>query len=507
LSAPRCACAGLLLTLLCYASAAAHNAATPEPRPNTLFILADDLGWKDLGCYGNRFIETPNLDRLAQAGMRFTDAYAANPVCAPSRAAILTGQHPSRIGIYNVPDPLRRPWARLLPPPLVEHLPLERLIIAEALQAAGYVSTAIGKWHLDGGAEGGANQAGKFSPTEQGFVAPTVTVSAGAPDDTRGYARALAEFARLNPFKGMGAQTLQAVRFLEAHQAQPFFCYLAYGMPHLPVQARPSLIKKYEAKAAASGVTKIDPAYAAMVETIDESVGLVLAALDELGLAERTIVVFASDNGGVNTLTLEAKATVNEGGKQVERYAVTERPRIFNTNEPLRSEKGTLYEGGIRIPLIVRWPGRVKPSTTSNVPVIGCDFYPTLLAAAGIKEEKSQPLDGQSLAPVLTQAGALKRDALYWSYPDYHHSTPAEAIRVGDYKLIEFFEDGRLELFHLKNDLGERRNLIEKLPRKAAEFRARLRQWRRGLSVGSPAKNSNYDPRKEHIWGERRRDQ
>lgn len=501
----RCAYAGfisLLFTLPYRVSTAAMagGAMTVNRRPNILFILADDMGWKDLGCYGNQFIDTPNLDRLAREGMRFTEAYAANPVCAPSRAAILTGRHPTRIGIYNVPDPPRRPWARLLPPPLVEHLPLERVTIAEALQAAGYVSTVIGKWHLDGS----GNQASKFSPMAQGFVAPPTGATSEA---ARGYARALAEFARQNPFKGMSAQTIQAVRFLEAHRERPFFCYLAYGMPHLPVQSRPALIKKYEAKAAATQTTKINPAYAAMVETIDESVGLLLAALDELLLAERTIVVFASDNGGVNTLTLEAKVAINEGGNQVERFAVTDRPKVFNTNEPLRSEKGTLYEGGIRVPLIVRWPDRVKPFTTSDVPVIGCDFYPTLLAAVEVKEESSQPLDGQSLLPLLTQSGALKRDALYWSYPAYHHSTPAEAIRSGRYKLIEFFEDGRLELYDLSADLGEQHNLAVRLPRKATELRDRLRRWRQEVGAASPTSNPNYDPRKAHLWGDRRKDQ
>jgi len=438
-------------------------------KPNIVFILVDDMGWADLGCYGNAFHETPNVDRLAGEGMRFTNAYAACPVCSPTRASIIAGQYPARVGITDFIPGHQRPWAKLeVPLNRQQYLPLEAVTIAEALKPAGYATGSIGKWHLGGPA---------YFPDKQGFDSMLVS-------DGRHFGFTTTPKIDL-PEDAYLAETLtdQSVAFMEAHKDESFFLYLAHFAVHIPLEARQQLIDKYTNKPKpATGVN--NPVYAAMVEHVDQSVGRIMAKLDELELSERTVVIFMSDNGGLY------RRFDGEGP------AVT-------SNAPLRGEKGTLYEGGIREPLIVRWPGVVKAGTTCAAPVSSVDFYPTLLDVADTKGEPSHVLDGESIVPLLRRQDGLKRDAIFWHYPHYHHSTPAGAIRQGDFKLIEFLEDGHLELYNLKDDIGEQHNLAETMPDKAHEMRSKLAAWRESVNAAMPKPNPDYDPAREGEWGKR----
>jgi len=449
----------------------AETSGKEDRSPNFVFILADDLGWADLGCYGNAFIETPHIDRLAAEGMRFTDAYAAAPVCSPTRASIMTGRYPARIGVYDFIPGHLRPWAKLKPPANARTLPLEDVTLAEALAPAGYVSCSIGKWHL-----------GK-PPTEQGFAAEP----SGPPpvDRPAAYADALARFARENPGKRVGPLTEKAVRFIEENRDRPFLCFLSHNAVHIPVQARGDLCAKYKAKAAAHP-TEINPDYAAMTEAMDDSVGLILQALDALNLADRTVVIFFSDNGGLGRI-------------------YTGQGPFITVNTPLRDEKGTLYEGGIRVPLIVRWPGAVKAGSVCRGRVISTDFLPTLGEIAGAPDRLCRTPDGVSIVRLLRDTGAPGRDTLYWHYPTYHHSTPASAIREDYWKLLEFFEDGRVELYNLKEDIGEKHNLAEEEPDRAAYLRGKLAAWRKSINAPMPTPNPAYDPARAAEWGRRQR--
>jgi arylsulfatase A-like enzyme len=447
----------------------AQAAPTPEPL-NFVFILADDLGWRDLGCYGSRFYETPNIDRLAAEGMRFTNAYAAAPLCSPTRASIMTGKYPARLGFTHVtqlpslykPDPADR-W---LQPSTASELPLAEITIAEALKTAGYVSGCVGKWHL--GSE-------PFYPEKQGFdvniggghiAMPTSHFYPNWRENPRGLRSLWASV----PLDGRPGEYLtdrlgnEAVKFIDQHKHQPFFLYLSHYAVHIPIEAKAEMVPKYRAKVRVDD-SQNNPDYAAMIESMDESVGAVMRQLQQSGVADRTVVVFYSDNGGVNTGSARrAPAT---------------------SNAPLRYGKTSLYEGGIRVPLIVRWPGAVKPDSVCDTPVISSDFYPTMVEMADIRKDPGNPIDGLSLVPLLKQTGSLKRDTLYWHYP---HSSDNNcryhsAVRCGDYKLIEYLEDARVELYNLAADTGETKNLAGKEPQKAAELLGMLRRWR--VSVGA----------------------
>jgi len=441
--------------------------AADTGRPNIVFILIDDMGWPDTGCYGNRFNETPHIDALAAQGMRFTDAYAACPVCSPTRASIMAGQYPARVCITDFIPGHQRPWAKLqVPVNRTQHLPLEIVTVAESLQAAGYTCGHFGKWHLGGR---------DHFPDVQGFDSWRVVEGrhfkfTTVPPMDVGEDAYLAEFL-----------TEHAEVFLEQNRARPFFLYLAHFAVHVPIEARQELVEKYEKKPRPdTGVN--NPVYAAMVEHVDHSVGRILAKLEQLGLTRNTVVIFTSDNGGLRL-----------------RYDL--QGPLVSSNAPLREEKGTLYEGGIREPLIVRWPGVVEPGSTCAVPVSSVDFYPTLVDIAGGALPARQPLDGLSLRVLLEQRAGLDRDAIYWHYPHYHHSTPAGAVRAGDWKLIEFFEDGRLELYKLAEDISESRNLAASIPAKAAELREKLAAWRRQVNAAMPVPNPDYDPARAHEWG------
>ncbi|MBM4039679.1 MAG: sulfatase [Planctomycetes bacterium] len=429
------------------------------PRLNFVFFLIDDLGQRDLGCYGSTVYETPHIDKLASQGMRFTDGYAACPVCSPTRASILTGKYPARLHLTDWIAGHKRPNAKLAVPDWTMYLRHEEVTLAEALKPAGYVSASIGKWHLGGP---------DYRPEAQGF-----DLNVGG--DHRGQPPSY-----FDPYKIPGIPdgkpgeylsdrlTDEALKFIEANKSKPFFLYLPHYAVHTPLQAKKDLTEKYLAKGrpakGQNGAT-----YAAMVASVDESVGRVMAKLDELGIADRTVVFFMSDNGGLASVT---------------------------SNAPLRAGKGTLYEGGVREPWIVKWPGVVKPGSTCSVPVISTDFFPTILEMAGLKADPKQAPDGLSTVPLLKQTGTIEREALYWHYPHYHITLPGGAIRCGDWKLIEYFEDGKLELYNLKDDLSETIDLAAKMPEKAAELRKKLDDWRKAVGAQMPTPNPNYDQKR-----------
>lgn len=424
---------------------------------NIVFVLIDDMGLMDLPCYGNKFHETPNIDRLAAQGMRFTDAYAACPVCSPTRASIMSGQYPARIGVTDFIPGHWRPYEDLTVPMNRLQMPLETVTIAEALKGQGYKTGYIGKWHL--GNKG-------YLPEDQGFD----WVASGV---------------RNQNDKLVSGFTEQAVKFITESKGERFFLFLSHHTVHIPLEAPEELIRKYREKAKPpTGVN--NPVYAAMVEHLDDSMGAIMGALDNLGLTDRTLVVFYSDNGGLYK---------PYGGYKGDMEPVS-------TNEPLRAEKGTLYEGGVREPLIVRWPGVVRPGSVCPEVVTSVDFYPTLLNVAGAVGDPGQALDGESILPLLTQTGKLGRDAIYWHYPHYHHSEPAGAIREGRYKLLEFYEDGKLELYDLEKDIGEEHDLAAEMPKKAAQLAKKLTAWRESVGAKMPTPNPEHDPARAGEWGQ-----
>jgi len=446
------------------------KAKPPARKPNFVFFLIDDLGWSDIGCYGNKFNETPNIDRLAAQGMRFTDAYAACPVCSPTRASIVSGQYPARVGIIDFIPGHWRPFEKLaVPINRQQYLSLKSVTIAESLKKAGYACGAFGKWHLGG--------RGRL-PDAQGF--DTMVVAGGG----RHFGNSTTPNIHLTKDDYLAeAITARGVKFIEANKDRPFFLYVMHYAVHIPLQARKKLVAKYEKKPKPpTGIN--NPTYAAMIEHVDDGVGVILDKLDELKLADNTVVVFFSDNGGL-------------------RQHYKKIGPIVTTNAPLRDEKGTLYEGGIREPLIVRRPGKVKAGSVCGEVVTSVDFYPTFLDIAGVKRPADHVLDGESIAPLLARSGKLQREAVYWHYPVYHHSTPAGAIRQGPWKLIEFFDTGpsRLELYNLQDDIGESKDLAARMPDKVRELKRKLVAWRESVNARLPKKNPDYDPDKAAQWG------
>lgn len=450
--------------------------------PNVVLIVADDLGWTDIGSFGTTFYETPNLDRLAAEGMRFTQAYAASPVCSPTRSSIMTGLYPARLNQTDwIPGRADRPDQRLLQVQDLNQLPLSRVTIAEALKPAGYVSASIGKWHLGG--------AGHL-PTDQGFEVNVAGDDKGSPP---GYFwpyktadRQLTQLAETGKPGEHITERLgeEAAKFIGQNRDRPFFIYMPLFAVHTPLQARPELVEKYRAKAERLGLVQVDTfglesgvrfrkiqnhaVYAGMVETMDLAVGRVMRALAENGLDRNTLVLFFSDNGGLAT---------SEGWP--------------TTNLPLRAGKGWMYEGGIREPMIARWPGTVRPGSTFDQPVISNDFMPTLRELAGLRSPFRT--DGASLAPAL-RGDRLAERTLFWHYPHYSNQggRPGGAVRDGDWKLIEFFETGRVELYNVAQDPGEQRDLAAAMPERTAELLGKLRAWRRSVGAKMPRRNPDY---------------
>jgi arylsulfatase A-like enzyme len=413
-------------------------------RPNIVFILADDLGVNDLSCYGRKDQPTPHLDRLASQGLRFTSATCAQPICSPSRAAIMTGKAPARLHLTTfLPGRADAPSQLLLHPKIRQELPLEEATIAERLKAAGYATACIGKWHLGGKG---------FGPLEQGFDVYHPGKANTTPSESEGS-------------KGEFDLTAAAERFLEANRDKPFFLYLPHNTPHVRFDSRADLVEKHKAA--------FNPVYAGVMETMDAAVGRLLAKLDALGLAEKTIVVFTSDNGGLHVLEASTAPATH--------------------NAPFRAGKGFVYEGGLRVPLIVRWPGRVKPGVV-DAPVINTDWTPTQHERAGVKSR--DPEDGVSLAGLLARGEPAPARPLFWHYPHYTNqgSRPAGAVRDGDWKLVEHYENGALELYDLASDPSEQADLAAKEPARVAALRGKLEAWRRAVAAQGNAANPQFEP-------------
>ncbi len=457
-------------------------AVAAEPKPNVVLFLIDDLGWADLGCYGSKFHKTPNLDKLAAEGMRFTQAYAACPVCSPTRTAVLTGRYPQRSGITTwLPGQPSQKNHRLLAPEVPLKLPADEMTIAEALKPAGYVSASIGKWHLGG--------AGSL-PTDHGFDINVAGDDAGTP-----YSYFAPYTAGANGKKNRGKSipgledapageylpdrlAAEAEKFIDAHKEQPFFLYLPHFAVHTPMKAKPEMIAKYGAMPKEPNGSQQNPIYAAMMESMDEAVGRVLKRLDEHRLSERTLVIFTSDNGGLANGNGQIIAPTN--------------------NSPLRDGKSHLYEGGLRVPLIVRSPGVTKPGSTSDAVVSSIDLFPTILDACGVKSDAKA--DGLNLSATLKGAASPERDAIYWHFPHYNGNAgakPGGAIRSGDWKLIEFYETGRRELFNLAKDMRESNNLIEQNADIANDLHAKLVAWRESVGAKMPTPNPSYSPNEQ----------
>jgi arylsulfatase A-like enzyme len=437
--------------------------AAPAARPNIVFIMADDLGYTDLGCQGSGFYLTPHIDRLATEGMRLRNHHHCQN-CTPTRAALMSGQYAPRTGVYTVGGIERFNWRTrpLRPVDNVTELPLDRETIADRLRAAGYVTGMFGKWHL--------GIQGPFHPAARGF--DEAIESSGRhfdftthPPTDHPAGQYLADFL-----------TDRAVDFIGRHAGRPFFLYLPHFGVHTPFEAKPDLVARFRERPPVGG--HHDPVYAAMIASVDESVGRVVAALEEAGVANDTVIIFTSDNGGL-------------GG--YDREGIT-RQRGVTDNAPLRSGKGSLYEGGVRVPFIVRWPGVVPPESTCDVPTIHVDLFPTLLELAGGTPPR-QPLDGESLVPLWRNpAATLAREAIFHHFPGYlgagkdqWRTTPVSVVQRGDWKLMEFLEDGRLELYNLRDDLGEQTNLATAFPDRTGELHARLVAWREQVNAPMPS--------------------
>lgn len=470
--------------------ATGHDSASDRP-PNIVFFLVDDLGWADLGCYGSTFYETPHLDRLAADGARFTDAYAACPVCSPTRASILTGRYPwrTRVTDYIAPAGKNQPeqWNRntqLLPAPYSDRLALDETTLAELLGEAGYATFFGGKWHL--GPEG-------HLPEDQGF---DVNLGGGERGGPYGGGKYFSPYGNPRLPDGPPGEHLpdrlanEAVAFLREHRQQPMLIYLSFYSVHTPLMARDDLRRKYEEKRQRlqlrpqwgdEGTRKVrlvqeHPVYAGMVEAMDQAVGKVLEGLAELGLANDTIVLFTSDNGGLAT---------SEG--------------YPTSNLPLRAGKGWLYEGGIRVPLIVRWPDVVEGGTVVREPVISIDYLPTLLEVAGVKPPPQLQLDGVSLASLLAERKPPAPRNLFWHYPHYGNQggAPGGAIRQGPWKLVEWYEGPTSELYRLDSDPAEQHNLADAHPEQVATMRRALREFLEHSGAVMPTANAEYDAQKQ----------
>jgi arylsulfatase A len=460
-----------------------------ERPPNILLITVDDLGWADLGCYGADLHETPNIDAFAGTAQKFTHAYAAAAICTPTRAALLTGKSPAKLNMTiwreaAINDQFTR---KLIPPDVSANLPLNEVTIAEALKEEGYVTAHLGKWHVGDG---------EHFPETQGFdINVGATVWGAPPTFFYPYRGEIYNSMRFVPglerdvnggynFDREGEYltdrlTDEAISIMEQFKEQHFFINLSYYTVHTPIEGKEELVEYYQKKLA-SGMSHQNAKYAAMVHSLDENIGKLMHQLDELNLADHTLVLFTSDNGGF----------INEWDGQ-----------MVTANTPLRSGKGALYEGGIRVPTIIRWPGITTPNTTSDYPITTPDFYPTILEMANLKGDPKQvaAFDGISLVPILKNPQAkMEQREMYWHYPHYYHTTaPVSAIRQGDWKLLEFLEDNQVELYNLKEDVGEKNNMVNTNPGKAKELLELLREWRQQVDAPMPRLNSEYSKNKK----------
>ena len=455
-------------------------------RPNVVFILADDLGWSDLPVYGNRFNEAPNLTQMAREGIRFTDAYAACPVCSPTRASIMSGQYPARVGITDFITGHWRPYEEVIVPVnSYQHLPLEVHTIGEVMKEAGYATGYFGKWHL-----GNSN----FYPQHQGFDEVNVYQGGGYFEfaDRMSTPLQVEEGTSLSE-----ALTDLSVQFIQDHREEPFFLFLAHYDVHVQLDADRSLINKYLNKEKV-GDYPCNAIYAAMVEQVDHSTGRILRTLDQLGLSKNTLVIFFSDNGG---LVSRFDGIPLVADSKLDIYSGDTLQYIASSNAPLRAEKGTLYEGGIREPLMMWWPGRLEAGRVCRSLISSVDFLPTLGELSGSPVPGNQVQDGISLVGMMEGGTVDPQRAIYWHYPVYHHDTPASAVRMGSWKLVHHLVDGRVELFNLEDDIGENVDLSDREPEKTEELLQLLDRWREECGAEFPHPNPEFDPEKRHIWG------
>lgn len=445
-------------------------------KPNFVFLLVDDLGWGDFGCYGADFNETPNIDNLSKEGMLFTNAYAACTVCSPSRAAILSGKYPARLHLTDWIAGHKYPYAKLKVPDWKIKLDHKEKLLPEAFKEASYNTVFLGKWHL---MPIGKKDFQEHYPTNHGF---DVNIGGREWGQPKGRGKYFSPFDMPNLDNGKPGDFLTdnltdaAIEFLDTvDKENPFLMYFSYYTIHGPVMAPPELISKYKKKATSFHNTKneyVNPARAGMVEKLDESVGRILKKLEDLGISENTVVILTGDNGG----------------------------NYDQTTNGLRGYKGFSHEGGTREPFLIKWPNKIKEGTVCKENVIGTDFYPTMLDIAGLELESAQHKDGISILPLLLgEKNKTGREALFWHYPHYHRTKPYGAILEGKWKLIEFFEDGNLELYDLEKDENESINLVRKYPEKAQDLLLKMKNWRVSVGAQMMERNPNYDPIKSQL--------
>ncbi len=456
-----------------------------QGRPNVVLIMADDLGGRDLAAYGNRFNESPHIDKLAKQGMVFNHAYAA-PVCSATRASIQSGQYPARIGIFDFIPGHWRPYEKVIVPKhRTQYLPEKIITLGDVMQNAGYKTGYFGKWHLNNGREN--------LPGVRGYDTAHMYAGGGF------YAPKF-----IPAYEGDGEKRLSdqltdmSIDFMKENKEQPFFLFLSHYDVHVQLDADKDLIDKYLNKERDPDYTS-NAVYAAMIEHVDDSVGDLMEAVDELGLADSTLFIFYSDNGGVDNrfdnnplVAGKGKAAYPEGHPLT--YKAT-------SNAPLRAGKGTLYEGGVRVPLIVRWPGQVPAGSTSEALVSSVDFYPTFLELIQGKAPKKQVLDGVSMIPALTEKRFDSEREVFTHYPVFHHDQPMSALRKGDWKIVENLMSGEVEVFNLKYDVNEMTDLKYSYPEKTAEMKAALSRWQNDTDAQYPVPNPDFDPARRYEWG------
>ena len=441
-------------------SAAEAKAVRP---PNVIVMLIDDMGMTDLSCYGSKFYESPAIDQLAKDGVRFTQGYSACTVCSPTRAALLTGKYPARLHLTDWIAGHERPHAKLKIPEWQKFLPFEEITLAEQLKAAGYATASIGKWHLTPGLKAGDEA---YYPDKHGFDLNLGGYHRGQPPS---YVSPYGIPTLADGPKGeflTDREAAEAVKFIETNKEKPFFIYLPHYAVHQPIAGKPNVIAKFKAKDTTDSKQK-NATYAALIATVDDSVATIRAALKRLNLEGNTIFIFTSDNGGLLPTT---------------------------NNSPLRAGKGSSYEGGVRVPLIVYWPGVTKAGTLEATPAMSIDLYPTLLEMTGVKPLQSL-VDGVSLASLLKSGKQPDREAIFWHYPHYHPggATPHSAVRLGEYRLVHFYEDGHDELYNLATDIGEAHDLLNSEGDRAKAMRTRLDAWLKSVDAQLPTANPAYN--------------
>ena len=517
-----------LVTSFCILFCTCTNQKAQErEKMNVIFFLVDDMGWTDVGCYGSSFYETPNIDKFAQEGLKFTNAYATCHVCSPTRASILTGKYPARLHLTDwLPGRREFPFQKFLNAEINQHLPYEETTIAEALREEGYSTAIFGKWHL-GEDPSGPMQHGFDVQVPQNWNKCCPNKGYHAPFGLDGIDEVEGDYLT-------DRLTDEALKYIEEKQDEPFFVYLSHFAVHDPIQGRQDLVEKYKGKLSHASpsqqpdfilesnpddVTKLsredldkliqeaeykghkvlpnrtvkikqiqdNTQFAGMVESVDESLGRVLSKLEELGLSDNTIVIFFSDNGGMSAGNFGNPDRVISEAQLDKAYATS--------NLPLRGAKGWLYEGGIREPLIIKWPKSGLKGEVCEVPVISTDFFPTILDMLGVPFADDNTLDGVSLVRLLEGKDKLDREAIYWHFPHYSNhgmQSPGGAIRKGDYKLLEYYENNTIQLFNLKTDIGEQHDLVEIEPEKAEELQKELRDWRSAVNAQMMPPNPDY---------------